>query len=68
MREDTAVSVEWKSLIDRGWMERYKHPYYAVYTNMPGDIIYEDEYQIVVRIDENAIIEDLQSSWDIKLQ
>ena len=37
-------------------LERYNHPYYLVYTNSPGEIVYEDQYQIVakadVRIDE----------------
>lgn len=47
-------------------LERYEHPYYVVYTNMPGEIIYEDEYQIVVKVDENIVIEDIQDSWKIK--
>ena len=37
-------------------LERYDHPYYLVYTNSPGEIVYEDKYQICakadVRIDE----------------
>lgn len=33
-------------------LERYNHPYDIIYTNFPGNIIYEDEYQIVVTIDE----------------
>ena len=44
-------------------LERYKHPYYVVYTNFPGEIVYEDEYQIVVKVDENVVIEDVQASW-----
>jgi hypothetical protein len=44
-------------------LERYHHPFYVVYTNDPGEIVYEDEYQIVVKVDENVIIEDLQESW-----
>ena len=27
-------------------LERYCHPYYVVYTNFPGEIVYEDDYQI----------------------
>ena len=26
-------------------LERYHHPFYLVYTNDPGEIVYEDEYQ-----------------------
>ncbi len=44
-------------------LERYDHPYYVVYTNFPGEIVYEDEYQVVVKVDENIVVEDLQASW-----
>ncbi len=43
-------------------LDKYKHPYYVVYTNDPGEIVYEDEYQVVVKIDD-PIIEKLQESW-----
>ena len=33
-------------------LERYNHPYDVILTNFPGNIIYEDKYQIVVTIDE----------------
>ena len=33
-------------------LERYNHPYDIVLTNFPGNIVYEDEYQIVVTIDD----------------
>ena len=44
-------------------LERYEHPYYVVYTNFPGEIVYEDEYQVAVKVDENVVIEDLQENW-----
>ncbi|WP_026661051.1 hypothetical protein [Butyrivibrio sp. AC2005] len=44
-------------------LERYEHPYYVVYTNFPGKIVYEDEYQIAAEVDENIVIEDVQTSW-----
>lgn len=44
-------------------LERYRHPYYVVYTNFPGEIVYEDEFQIVVKVDDNVVVEDLQASW-----
>ena len=43
-------------------LERYNHPYFLVYTNTPGEIIYEDKYQVVVRA-EDLIIEPVQPSW-----
>lgn len=44
-------------------LERYNHAYYVIYTNFPGEIVYEDEYQVVVKVDEKVIIEELQESW-----
>ena len=44
-------------------LERYGQPYYLVYTNTPGEIVYEDEYQVVVKVDEHIIVEALQASW-----
>ena len=44
-------------------LERYNHAYYVVYTNFPGEIVYEDDYQIVVKVDENVVIEDVQARW-----
>ena len=43
-------------------LERYHHPYFLVYTNDPGEIIYEDKYQVVVKA-EGLIIEPVQPSW-----
>ena len=47
-------------------LERYKHPYFVIYTNFPGEIVYEDEYQIVVKVDKNIVIEDVQANWSPK--
>ncbi len=33
-------------------LERYHHPYDIVLTNFPGEIVYEDEYQVVVEVDK----------------
>ena len=43
-------------------LERYHHPYYAVYTNDPGEIVYEDRYQVAVRI-EDPIVEYYEHTW-----
>ena len=42
-------------------LERYNHPYYLVYTNSPGEIVYEDKYQIVAKADVR--IDDVPKSW-----
>ena len=44
-------------------LERYDHPYYIVFTNTPGEIVYEDKYQIAAKADARLIIEDPQPSW-----
>ena len=44
-------------------LEKYNHPYYLVYTNMPGEIVYEDKYQVVVRVSGDLTIEPVQPSW-----
>lgn len=43
-------------------LERYHVPYYLVYTNDPGEIVYEDKYQVVVRIPEE-IVEEYKHMW-----
>ena len=44
-------------------LDRYKKPYYVIYTNMPGEVVYEDEYQVVVKVDDNLVVEDMQKGW-----
>lgn len=44
-------------------LERYNHPYYLVYTNTPGEIVYEDHYQVVVKVDGFLTVEEVQESW-----
>ena len=43
-------------------LDRYDIPYYLVYTNSPGEIVYEDKYQIVARVDD-IIIQPVPESW-----
>ena len=38
-------------------LERYNHPFYVVYTNDPGVIIYEDEYQVAVKVPFVPVVE-----------
>ena len=44
-------------------LDRYNHPYYVVYTNYPGEIVYEDKYQVAALTDGKLLIEELQESW-----
>ncbi len=44
-------------------LEKYDHPYFLVYTNTPGEIVYEDKYQIAVKVPGLLLIEDVQQSW-----
>ena len=44
-------------------LERYHHPYFLVYTNSPGEIVYEDQYQIVAKTDGVLQIDEPQPSW-----
>ena len=47
-------------------LEKYKHPYFLVYTNMPGEIVYEDQYQICVKVSGELRIEGVQPNWSPK--
>ena len=44
-------------------LERDEHPYFLVYTNTPGEIVYEDKYQIAAKADGFLQIDELQPSW-----
>ena len=44
-------------------LERYNHPFYVVYTNTPGEIVYEDQYQVAVRVDGELTIEEYEHTW-----
>ena len=47
-------------------LEKYNHPYYIVYTNTPGEIVYEDKYQVAVKVSGELMIEPVQESWSPK--
>ena len=47
-------------------LEKYNHPFFVVYTNSPGEIVYEDEYQVAVKVSGFLQIEKLQESWSPK--
>jgi len=35
-------------------LDKYKHPYDVVYTNFVGKIVYEDEWQVAVKVGEGG--------------
>ena len=37
-------------------LEKYSHPYDVIYTNFVGDIVYEDEWQVAVRLENGKMI------------
>ena len=37
-------------------LDKYEHPYDIVYTNFVGTIIYEDEWQIGVRVEDGRMV------------
>lgn len=47
-------------------LDRYNHPYYLVYTNTPGEIVYEDKYQVAAKVDGYLQIDELQPNWSPK--
>ena len=47
-------------------LEKYNHPFYVVYTNFPGEIVYEDEYQVGVKAGFDPVYEKIQESWSPK--
>ena len=38
-------------------LDRYHHPFYLLYTNDPGEIVYEDDYQVAVKVPEEVVTE-----------
>ena len=44
-------------------LDRYQHPFYVVYTNYPGEIVYEDEYQVAVKVPDDAPVTEFHHQW-----
>ena len=62
----TENSTEMLNMIQPAmWLlERYNHPFYLVYTNtLPGEIVYEDKYQVAVKVSGELDIRPIQKSW-----
>ncbi len=54
-----------KMIVPAMWLlERYNHPFYLVYANtLPGEIVYEDKYQVAVRVSGKLDIRPVQKGW-----
>ena len=37
-------------------LDKYRHLYDVVYTNFVGEIVYEDEWQVAVRVEDGEMI------------
>ena len=46
-------------------LEKYNHPYYVVFTNTPGEIVYEDRWQVCYKVEDPEIVA-VQPSWSPK--
>ena len=45
-------------------LEKYNHAFYLVYTNtLPGEIVYEDQYQVAVRVTGELDIRPIPKNW-----
>ena len=45
-------------------LEKYHHPYSVVFTNsLPGEIVYEDQYQVAVRVSGEIDVRPLPDNW-----
>lgn len=51
MTMDGVMSKEDEELLDK-----YNHPYDVVYTNFVGAIVYEDEWQVVVAVENGEMV------------
>jgi hypothetical protein len=47
-------------------LEKYHPPFFVVYTNSPGEIVYEDEYQVAVKVPGFLQIDKIPESWSPK--
>lgn len=37
-------------------LDKYQYPYDVVYTNYVGEIVYEDEWQVAIRVDSGQMV------------
>ena len=44
-------------------LDRYQTPFQVVYTNYPGEIVYEDEFQVAVKVSDDVPIVEYHHQW-----
>ena len=55
-KTETTVEMQEKISGAVQLLDKYEHPYDIVYTNFVGTIIYEDEWQVGVRVEDGRMI------------
>lgn len=62
-REDSYVTKYPKGVFSLCWnlirdnmLDKYQKPYDVVYTNFVGTIVYEDDWQVAVRVEDGRMI------------
>ena len=54
----TATTAEMQAKIEPAvrLMDKYNHPYDIVYTNFVGTVVYEDEWQVAVKVEGGKMV------------
>lgn len=47
-------------------LDEYHKPYHLVLTNTPGEIVYEDDYQVAVRVSGELNIQEMPDDWGVE--
>ena len=55
-KTETTEEMQKKISVAVNLLDKYDHPYDIVYTNYVGTIIYEDEWQVGVRVEDGKMI------------
>lgn len=53
---DTTEEMQQKLAPAMELLDKYAHPYDVVYTNYVGEIVYEDEWQIAVKVENGRMV------------
>ena len=55
-KNETSKEMQEKIKPAMDLLDKYEHPYDVVYTNFVGTIIYEDDWQVAVRVENGEMI------------
>lgn len=53
---DTTEEMQEKIMPAVQILDKYEHPYDVVYTNFVGTVVYEDEWQVAVRVENGEMV------------